>query len=110
MLLSEQTMLRNNTAPTGGLAHITNGFLAYGLPAALGTWVSGGFTCEPYRVPCGADNSLCAPQIRPFLLTVLYYACVPSDSPRLLAVLVCIHILYSQVRSQREATPSRPAV
>ena len=50
VLLANQTVLRDNKAPTGACMLIeADAFVAYGLPAPLGHWIAESFVCEKSR-------------------------------------------------------------
>ena len=46
---------------------IAAGEVVYALPSPAGRWVSSGFLCRPYRVPCQAADTDCDPDATPLL-------------------------------------------
>ena len=70
VLLSNQTVLQQNTAPQGSNLYInsSSAHVTYGLPAPLGHWIAQPFLCKEYRVPCAAGAIECVEEEQQLLV------------------------------------------
>lgn len=79
LYLSNQTMVKDNTAPTGISSFVVGGDINYALPAPIGFFASATY-CKLYRLPCSVVP--CDPSTRPPLPD---QPCTPDEYGRYLS-------------------------